>query len=271
MQGYIKAKSHIFDNQGGGDFAIIGVDDANSQKLYEELRAVGKIGHIIPISTKRELSGGILVKEGVIYDNTDISLPRKYHLGNLERLPGAHNGQNIAAAFATSLSLGIAAEDIISAIKSFAGLRHRIQLAAQINGIKFINDSKATNAEASANALRAYDQIYWIAGGLAKEGGIGSLAEFFPRIRHAFLIGKAQDDFAKALDGKVPYTKCETLAKAFDASAKQALHDDVKGAVVLLSPACASWDQWPNFEVRGDAFCDMSEKLADQINSHKTK
>jgi len=266
MQGYIKAKSHIFDNQGKDDFAIIGVDDEHSQKLYESLKAEGKIAHIIPISTKSEVAGGILVQGGVIYDNTDKNSPKKYELGDLERLPGEHNGQNIAAAFSASRAVGVPAKEIISAIKSFAGLRHRIQMAAQINCIKFINDSKATNAEASANALRAYDQIYWIAGGLSKEGGISSLEEFFPRIRHAFLIGKAQDDFAKVLDGKVPYTKCDTLAKAFETSAKKALSENVEGAVVLLSPACASWDQWPNFEVRGDAFCDMSEKLEQELH-----
>lgn len=261
MQGYIKAKCHIFDNQGKNDFAIIGVDDGHTQKVYDELKSKGKIGNIIPISTKREVAGGILVKSGVIYDNTSINSPKKYELGYLERLPGEHNGQNIAAAFAAARALKVSAEDAIAAIKSFQGLKHRIQLVTEINGIKFINDSKATNADAVANALRAFDNIYWILGGLSKEGGIESLSEFFPKIRHAFLIGKAQDDFAGVLNNKVPYTKCETLANAFDASAKKALNDNVQGSVVLLSPACASWDQWPNFEARGDAFCEMAVNL----------
>lgn len=268
MQGYVDAKCHIFENQSKNDVAIIGVDDEPSQKVYEKLKAAAKIGTIIPISTKREVAGGILVKEGVIYDNT-WAAQQKYVLGKLDRLPGEHNGQNIAAAFAATKALGVPAEKIIEAVKSFGGLRHRIQLAAEIDGIKFVNDSKATNAEATANALRAYDDIYWILGGLSKEGGIGSLEEFFPRIRHAFLIGKAQDDFAKVLDNKVPYTKCDTLAKAFEASADKALSDARKGSVVLLSPACASWDQWPNFEVRGDAFCEMAEKLESEKGGKK--
>lgn len=261
MQGYIKAKCHIFDNQGKNDFAIIGVDDKHTKKIYDELKSKGTIGNVIPISTKRAIAGGIMVKDGIIYDNTSINSPKKYELGYLERLPGEHNGQNIAAAFAAVSALGVSAEDAISAIKSFEGLRHRIQLVTEINGIKFLNDSKATNADAVANALRAFDNIYWILGGLSKEGGIESLSEFFPKIRHAFLIGKAQDEFAKVLDNKVPYTKCETLANAFDASAKKALDEKVSGAVVLLSPACASWDQWPNFEARGDAFCEMAINL----------
>lgn len=261
MQGYIDAKCHIFENQGKNDFAIIGVDDEPSQKIYEKLKAAGNIGHIIPISTKRDIDGGITVKSGVISDNNGVY--PTYDLGILDRLPGEHNGQNIAAAFASAKALGVKPEKIIEGIKSFQGLKHRIQLAAEINGIKFVNDSKATNAEATANALRAYDDIYWILGGLSKEGGIDSLEEFFPKIRHAFLIGKAQDEFANVLEGKVPYTKCETLANAFEVSAKKALGEARNGAVVLLSPACASWDQWPNFEVRGDAFCEMAEKLKD--------
>lgn len=259
MQGYIDAKSRIFENQGKDDFAIIGVDDEHSYKVYEKLKSAGKIGNIIPISTKRDLDGGITVKGGVIYDHSGVQ--PTYNLGVLDRLPGEHNGQNIAAAFAAAKGLGVPADKIIEGIKSFAGLRHRIQLAAEIDGIKFVNDSKATNADATANALRAYDDIYWILGGLSKEGGIASLEEFFPRIKHAFLIGKAQEEFASSLEGKIPYTKCETLANAFNVAAEKALSDARQGSVVLLSPACASWDQWPNFEVRGDAFCEMAENL----------
>ncbi len=264
IEGYIAAKCHIYENQGENDVAIIGVDDEYTNKIYEQLKSSGKIGRIIPISTRREIAGGIMVKDGVIYDNSG-SIPKQYTLGYLERLPGAHNGQNIAAAFAATLALGVQPEKAIAAIKSFEGLKHRIQLVSEINGIKFINDSKATNADATANALRAFDDIYWILGGLSKEGGIGSLVEFFPKITHAFLIGKAQDDFANVLDGKVTYTKCETLANAFDEAAKRALNDNKKGSVVLLSPACASWDQWPNFEVRGDAFCEMAINLKEKV------
>lgn len=261
MQGYIDAKFHIFDNQGKDDYAIIGVDCDNARKVYEKLKLAGKIGHIIPISTKYEIAGGITVKDGFIYDNTSDTLI-KHSLGKLERIPGEHNCQNVAAAFAACIALGAEPADIIPAIQSFPGLKHRIQLVAEVGGVKFINDSKATNADAVSNALRAFDKnIYWIIGGLSKEGGIAPLAEFFPKIHHAFLIGKAQDDFASVLEGKVKYTKCETLACAFDASANQALNEGLAGAVVLLSPACASWDQWASFEARGDAFCEMAMKI----------
>lgn len=262
INGYIAAKIHIYDQQGQNDCTIIGIDDEYTKAIYNKLKSDNKIGKIIPISTKEEVAGGIMVKNGVIYDNISGNT-NSYELGSLDRLPGAHNGQNIAAAFASALTIGVNAKDIIPAIQSFHGLKHRIQLVKTINGIKFINDSKATNADATANALRAYEDIYWILGGQMKEGGIESLAEFFPKIRHAFLIGAAQDVFARTLDGKVPYTKCETMANAFDLSSEMALNEKVDNAVVLLSPACASWDQWPNFEVRGDAFCEMVESIKD--------
>jgi UDP-N-acetylmuramoylalanine--D-glutamate ligase len=126
-----------------------------------------------------------------------------------------------------------------------------------IDGVRFVNDSKATNADASSKALVCYDTIYWIAGGLAKEGGIESLEPLHPRIRHAFLIGKAADDFARALDGKVAYSQCGNLATALTRAAAMAREEKISGAVVLLSPACASFDQFANFEARGDAFRDL--------------
>src|SRR5690606_4125359 len=128
---------------------------------------------------------------------------------------------------------------IYRAMQDFTGLRHRMQAAATIGGVRFINDSKATNADAASNALAAYDNIYWIAGGRQKEGGIVSLAEYFPKIAHAFLIGEAQNDFAATLEGRVPYTKCGTLAAAVAEAAVMAFAQKRKNAVVLLSPACA--------------------------------
>lgn len=265
LEGYIAAKCHIYDQQGKEDTAIICIDDSHTHKIYEEQKAKNKIGNIIPISIKEIIANGVTVKDGIIYDSLN-GETAKHNLGFPEKLPGIHNSQNIAAAYAASRVMGLNSDDIISATKSFSGLRHRIQIASEIDGIKFINDSKATNADAASNALRAYDEIYWIAGGQAKEGGISSLKEFFPKIRHAFLIGQAENDFAKTLDGHVEYTKCGTLKNAFEKSSKMALIEKRKNAVILFSPACASWDQWPNFEVRGDAFCAMAEELALQKN-----
>jgi len=137
---------------------------------------------------------------------------------------------------------------------SFAGLAHRMQEIGRLNGIAFINDSKATNADAAAKALSSFDEIYWIAGGIAKAGGITPLGHFFPKIRRAYLIGQAADEFAETIGDKAPFVKTGTLDKAVEAAAQDAVKDGRPGAVVLLSPACASFDHYPNFEVRGDAF-----------------
>ena len=141
-----------------------------------------------------------------------------------------------------------------AAIRSFPGLAHRQELVATINGVRYINDSKATNADAAEKALACYQAIYWIAGGLPKAGGIAPLAPYFSRLRHAFLIGTATEEFAATLGSSVPFTRCGDLATATAAAAEQARQDGASGAVVLLSPACASYDQFAHFEARGDAF-----------------
>jgi UDP-N-acetylmuramoylalanine--D-glutamate ligase len=267
MQGYIAAKEHIYDKQNSSDVAIIGVDDDFSLALYNKLKNQGKIGKVVPISVEKQLPDGISVISGVVYDNLS---GEKYPLGYLKRLAGKHNEQNIAAAFAAAKFSGVKSVDIIKAVQSFEGLPHRMQYIAEIDGVTFINDSKATNAEAAAKALVTFDNIYWIAGGMPKEGGISSLGEFFPKIRHAYLIGAAEDEFAATLQGKVEFSKCETLAKAFDAAKNDAMKNGDSKPVVLLSPACASFDQWPNFEVRGYAFCDMVESISAKAQECKS-
>src|SRR5690606_25858373 len=136
-------------------------------------------------------------------------------------------------------------------LRSYPGLPHRQELVATINGVRYVNDSKATNAESAARALACYDTIYWIAGGLPKEGGIGPLTGFFPRLRHAFLIGQAADAFEQTIRGRVAVTRCGDLATATAQAHALAQRERRRGAVVLLSPACASFDQWPSFEARG--------------------
>ncbi|HSO43848.1 MAG TPA: UDP-N-acetylmuramoyl-L-alanine--D-glutamate ligase, partial [Rhodospirillales bacterium] len=131
---------------------------------------------------------------------------------------------------------------------------HRQELIAVIDDVAFVNDSKATNADAAAKALACYDAIYWIAGGRPKEGGLAGLEAYLPRIRHAFLIGEAAEGFAHTLDGIVPTTFCGTLDRAVAAAAEAAAAEHETHPVVLLSPACASFDQFANFEARGDAF-----------------
>jgi UDP-N-acetylmuramoylalanine--D-glutamate ligase len=169
-------------------------------------------------------------------------------------LRGSHNAQNSAAAIAACLAVGVSADDIRAGLKTFPGLKHRMQPVARRGSVSFINDSKATNADAAAPALSSYDRIYWIAGGLPKSGGISSLSSLFPRIAKAYLIGEAAAEFAATLGDTVPYEISGTLDKAVEHAASDAQKDENTGNVVMLSPACASFDQYKNFEVRGDAF-----------------
>lgn len=177
---------------------------------------------------------------------------------SLPRLKGIHNWQNAACAYAACAAAGVAQDVIVEQMRSFPGLAHRQFVVDVINGIAYVNDSKATNANATSMALRSYDNIYWIAGGLPKEGGLNGLDEYMARVRHAFLIGKAQDEFAQWLSVRgVAYTLCGTLEMAVSQAHEKAQSErglPGGGAVVLLSPACASFDQFPNYEVRGDTF-----------------
>ena len=168
-------------------------------------------------------------------------------------LKGAHNWQNACMAYGAARALGLSVAEIERGMRSFPGLAHRMQEVGRIQGVAFINDSKATNADAAEKALLSFDTIYWIAGGIAKAGGIEPLRPYFPRIARAYLIGQATDEFAGTL-GATPFEKCGTLDNAVEAAARDAIAEGRKGAVVLLSPACASFDHYPNFEVRGDAF-----------------
>jgi UDP-N-acetylmuramoylalanine--D-glutamate ligase len=168
-------------------------------------------------------------------------------------LPGAHNWQNAALAYAATRDLVQDRPAIADAIASFPGLPHRIEEVGRIGKVRFINDSKATNADAAERALKCFSDIYWIAGGLPKEGGIDSLRSLFPRVRHAYLIGEAANDFARTLAG-TPVELCERLENAVAAAAHDAQASDAAAPVVLLSPACASFDQFRDYEQRGDVF-----------------
>lgn len=270
MEGYVKAKMRIFKEQNAGDVAIIGVEDKYSKHIYETLRQEHIIGKIIPISTDERIPGGVSMVNGILYNDIDTQDMFGITLGTLPHLPGKHNAQNIAASYAAAYMLRLKTDVIIEGIYSFKGLRHRMQIAGETPYVRFVNDSKATNADAAAKALSSYPEgnIYWIAGGLPKAGGIESLKDFFPNIRHAFLLGQAEAAFAATIEGKIPYTKCGDLKTAFRAAATMALqqaHAEKKKAVVLFSPACASWDQWKNFEVRGDAFCEYVDTFLTEV------
>jgi UDP-N-acetylmuramoylalanine--D-glutamate ligase len=260
MDGYIAAKRRIFDHQRPPRTAIIGVDDPPSAALYETLRTDG-LHCAVPISVKGAVAGGVYVIGGLLIDDTESGAAEILDLRKLPRLPGAHNWQNAAAAAAAALSQGLTVEAIVAGLETFPGLKHRQELVTTADGVAFVNDSKATNAEATEKALLCYENIYWIAGGQAKAGGIAPLAPLFPRIRHAFLIGEAAEAFAATLQGRVPFTPCKTLEGATAVAGEIALAEALPGATVLLSPACASWDMFKSFEHRGEVFRDTVLQL----------
>jgi UDP-N-acetylmuramoylalanine--D-glutamate ligase len=257
MDGYVAAKKRIFWRQTRPRAAVIGVDDALCRAIHDEL-AAKREQVVIPISAERPVKGGVYAEAGWLVDDLDGQAARVLELATLERLPGAHNWQNVAAAYAACRHIGVAAPQAVACIRSFPGLAHRQELVATVDGVKYVNDSKATNADAAAKALGCYDEIWWIAGGLAKEGGIASLESYFPRIRGAFLIGEAAGQFAETLAAaKVPFSRSGDLATAVG-EAKSAARP---GSVVLLSPACASFDQFADFEERGKVFRRLVEAL----------
>jgi UDP-N-acetylmuramoylalanine--D-glutamate ligase len=254
MDGYIAAKARMFAGQQPQQSAIVGTDDAPSLAICERLAAAGD-RIVVPISAQVPHDGGVWVAEGWLTDARHGAPVRRFAMADATTLPGSHNGQNAAAAFAAASAIVSADDDRLAArIASFPGLAHRLELIATIDGVRYVNDSKATNADAAARALASYETIYWIAGGRAKEGGIASLTGWFNRIRHAYLIGEAADAFDATLAGRVPVTRSGALDAAIAAAAHQARADGIAGAVVLLSPACASFDQFANFEARGEAF-----------------
>jgi UDP-N-acetylmuramoylalanine--D-glutamate ligase len=248
MAGYVEAKRRLFRQLKPGGTAVIGADDEHCRAIADEVEGRGL--KVVRISSQRVLAKGISAVDGLLLEDGRAVAD----LTGITRLPGSHNGQNACAVFAAARADGLTAEAIITALASYPGLAHRQELVAEIDDVLYVNDSKATNADAAEKALVCYDRIYWIIGGQAKDGGIAALEPQFHRIVHAFLIGEAAEAFAATLDGKVPYTRCGELAKAVAAARNLAVSDGHEGAVVLLSPACASWDQFKSFEHRGETF-----------------
>jgi UDP-N-acetylmuramoylalanine--D-glutamate ligase len=178
-------------------------------------------------------------------------------VGGIGSLRGLHNAQNAACATACALALGVNAETIQRGLRSFPGLAHRMEQVGKRGAVLFVNDSKGTNADAAARALSSFSEIFWIAGGKPKTGGITSLAEYFPRVRKAYLIGEAANEFAQTLGAGVPHEISGTLEVAVEQAARDAEASGLADPVVLLSPACASFDQYRNFEIRGARFRDL--------------
>ncbi len=252
MEGYVAAKRRVFLNQTKGDTAIIGVDDTWGQQICTEITAANR-RTIRPISAGRAIGRGVYALSGMLYDATGERAIEVADLHRAKSLPGRHNWQNAAAAYAAAVAVGVVPADAVRGLMTFPGLAHRMENLPAIGRVRFVNDSKATNADAARQAMSAIPKFYWIAGGVPKAGGIEPLADLFPRIEKAYLIGEAAKDFAKTLDGHAPAVIAGDLASATEMAFRDAAASG-GDAVVLLSPACASFDQFPDFEVRGDAF-----------------
>ncbi|WP_448191179.1 UDP-N-acetylmuramoyl-L-alanine--D-glutamate ligase [Azospirillum sp. sgz301742] len=262
MDGYVQAKKQIFHRQTKPRTAIVGVDDAICRTICEDLQAVGD-QTVWPISAEGRAAGGVYAEDGWLIDDTQGKAERVADLAGFPTLLGKHNWQNAAAAFAACKSAGVPVPAIVAAMATFPGLAHRQQLVRTIDSVRFVNDSKATNADAAEKALATFDPIYWILGGQAKSTGLTGLDGYMDRVRHAFLIGEATEQFAAWLEThNVPHTRCGTLDIAVAKAAELALAEKRAGACVLLSPACASWDQFTSFEARGDAFARFVNELS---------
>lgn len=266
MAGYAAAKKKIFKGQGKTETAIIGIDDPICSEIYDQLRGESA-QRIIPISTEKKPIGGIYVEDGVIIDDTEGLKQRSVILTDIQTLPGHHNWQNAAAAYAAIKALGIASAEIAQAMQSYPGLDHRQERIAYVDDVLYINDSKATNVDSAARALSCYSDIYWIAGGRSKDGGFEPLGPFLPHVRSAYLIGEAADLMAAFLTDKVTYHLCGNLMTAVQRAHQDALADHLRNPVVLLSPACASFDQFKDFEDRGNRYRAIVSTLPGQHRS----
>lgn len=236
MDGYIAAKKRIWQNMRNGDYLVIGIDNDITHKIYLELE--GKVPfELVPISAN---------------DN----IPKS------KFLLGSHNRENLAAAVAVAKILGITQQEIEEKVASFKGLPHRMQYVGSNNNVAFYNDSKATNSDAASKSLSALEDIYWLAGGLPKEGGIEPLKSLFPRITKAYLFGAAKDEFAQTLiKSKVDFIICDNMSEALELAYKDAMGKKVN---ILLAPACASFDQFESFEHRGEEFIRLCERFITQ-------
>ena len=248
LENYAGVKARLVQSAGT---AVIGIDDAHAAAIFTRLSASGRAA--VPVSVGKVLGRGVFVLDGALYDSQGGRANRIADLAAAAHLPGTHNWQNAALAYAASKAYARDARAVASAIADFPGLAHRIEDVGRIGKVRFVNDSKATNADAAERALVCFPDIFWIAGGRPKEGGIESLARHFPRIRKAYLIGEAANRFAEML-GEVPHEISGTLENAVAQAGADAARSQAAAPVVLLSPACASFDQFRDFEHRGDAF-----------------
>jgi UDP-N-acetylmuramoylalanine--D-glutamate ligase len=264
---YAEVKERLAAGVQDSGTAIVGVDDEWCQAAADRIERAGK--RVMRVSVRRPLAHGIYVETSRIMQAAGGTATEIALLGGIGSLRGVHNAQNAACASGAALALGLSVEKIQKGLRSFPGLAHRMEEVGRQGRVLFVNDSKATNADSSAQALACFGDIFWIAGGKPKTGGLSTLTGFFPRIRKAYLIGEAAAGFATELDGKVPHVVAGTLDNAVALAARDAEGAEVAEPVVLLSPACASFDQYRNFEVRGDVFRELVLALPGLVRAHR--
>jgi UDP-N-acetylmuramoylalanine--D-glutamate ligase len=250
MENYAAIKKRLVAK---AETAVIGVDDRWCAALAERMARTTRV-----VTIGAAGAGQIRADGSVILGAQGRPMANLAGIGSLR---GQHNGQNAAAAVAVLLRLGLEPDAIARFVRSFPGLPHRMEEVGRRGAALFINDSKATNADSTEKALTSFDHILWILGGKPKEGGIAPLKPYFAKIEKAYLIGAATEDFAATLEGQVPFVRCGTLDKAVELAAADAASSQAREPVVLLSPACASYDQYPNYEIRGNHFRDLVRAL----------
>ncbi len=258
LGGYFAAKRRLFA-EGGPDRAVIGVDEVEGRYLADQLSMGPSDDRVIRISSGQKLERfgwSVFARKGFLSEYRKGRQVASLDLREVTGLPGEHNHQNAAAAYAATRSLGLAPREIERAFHSFQGLPHRSQTVAEIDGVRWVNDSKATNVDAAAKALTAFQRIRWIAGGMGKDGGIEALAPHLGQVLKAYFIGHSARDFALQV-GQTPYEITETMEQAVARAAAEAQ----PGETVLLAPAAASFDQYPNFEKRGEHFTALVQAL----------
>ncbi|MEL5877653.1 UDP-N-acetylmuramoyl-L-alanine--D-glutamate ligase [Cereibacter sphaeroides] len=258
MGGYFAAKRRLFA-EGGPDRAVIGVDEPEGLYLAGQLSVAPEDDRVIRISSGQKLERfgwSVFARKGFLAEWRKGRQMASIDLRAMPGLPGAHNHQNACAAYAACRTLGLAPRQIEAALASFAGLPHRSQTVGEKGGVRFVNDSKATNVDSAAKALQAFPKIRWIAGGLGKDGGIVALQPHLGSVVKAYLIGHSARDFALQI-GATDHEICETMERAVARAAEEAQ----PGEVVLLAPAAASFDQYPNFEKRGEDFMEKVKAL----------
>jgi UDP-N-acetylmuramoylalanine--D-glutamate ligase len=259
LEHYAAVKERLVAGVQSEGTAIIGVDDIWCRASADRIEQAGK--RVMRISVKNPLPDGLFVDHETIWRASSGARSEVAKIGGIGSLRGLHNAQNAACASACALALGVSTDVLQKGLRHFPGLAHRMEQVGRRGNVLFVNDSKGTNADAAAHALSSFADIFWIAGGKPKAGGITGLAEYFPRIRKAYLIGEAAPEFAATLGAHAPHEMSQTLDVAVASAARDAEASGLKEAVVLLSPACASFDQYRNFEIRGARFRDLVQAL----------